>query len=160
MTTMAHLLRPVDDACPGDLGGPFMRHADAAPAGVTRAFVVAMEPDLTRAAQARRITSAHLRLWGLPSAVRDNALLIVSELVTNAVVHGRGDVCLQVKGSHDRLFVEVVDESTTSARRRVAALEDDGGRGLFLVDALSEVWGVSEDGRTTWSVIDASAGRA
>ncbi|MEU1905400.1 ATP-binding protein [Streptomyces hygroscopicus] len=64
---------------------------------VKRAFEVAITPDSVRVAHIRRITSAYMRFWGVPTSPADDVVLAVSELVTNAVEHGRGDVDLRVR---------------------------------------------------------------
>lgn len=98
----------------------------------------------------RRITSAYLILWGLDELI-DNALLVVSELVTNAIDHGEGrPVRLKVTCSDTELRVEVTDGSPNSACRREPEQTDESGRGLLLVEECSREWGVSENGSITW----------
>ncbi|MEV6309962.1 ATP-binding protein [Streptomyces sp. NPDC051840] len=69
---------------------------------------------------------------GVPTDVVE---LLTSEIVTNAVIHGTGDVTVRVLGS---LWVEVSDASPVIPERRVAAEDDTGGRGLELMEALAE----------------------
>jgi serine/threonine-protein kinase RsbW len=115
-----------------------------------RGFEVDFLPAHHRAGQMRRIMRAQLRHWDLTS-LTDNATLAVSELVTNAVRHGKGKpVGLRVRCSGDELRIEVTDGSPTRARMRSADAADENGRGLFLVSAVSKEWGVSPDGTMTW----------
>ena len=115
-----------------------------------RGFEVHFLPAESRVRQMRRVTSAHLRLWDL-TALRDTAILVVSELVTNAVRHGQGKpVGLRVTNSAHELRVEVTDGSPTPARLREAGEVAESGRGLLLVSAVSKEWGVSPDGTMTW----------
>lgn len=101
---------------------------------------------------ARRFAVQQLDAWGVPydSPASDTAALIVAELATNAVTHGRVpgrdfglDLSLTADGT---LCIEVTD---TRADRRprvdpaVPAAEAESGRGLFLVDALATRWGVT-----------------
>jgi serine/threonine-protein kinase RsbW len=116
-----------------------------------RALDVAMCPARVRVSQARRITRAFMRLWGLPESLGDDVRVAVSELVTNAIEHGCGTVGLRMRHTDDELRVEVTDESSAPARLRDSDDEDVCGRGLFLVASLADAWGVSDNGRTTWA---------
>lgn len=113
-------------------------------------FEVDFLPTGFRVGQMRRITAAHLRLWGL-TALCDTAMLVVSELVTNAVRHGRGNpVGFRVISSDGELRIEVTDGNSAPARLRNAGEAAENGRGLVLIAALAKEWGVSPDGRMTW----------
>src|SRR5687768_6979405 len=71
--------------------------------------------------------------------------LVVSELVTNAVAHGQGEISLAVHVEGDRVLCEVVDEGGGFEREvRERGPDDVSGRGLHIVDALSSRWGVHE----------------
>jgi anti-sigma regulatory factor (Ser/Thr protein kinase) len=79
--------------------------------------------------------------------------LLVSELVTNSVVHaatGTDDwVELRFDADDQALRVEVCDESADwQPRRRTAGLDEPGGWGLFIVEQLSDRWGISQNGET------------
>jgi anti-sigma regulatory factor (Ser/Thr protein kinase) len=78
------------------------------------------------------------------------ATLLVSELVTNAVVYAGGTLELRAWFVGPVLHVEVADTSRVLPQRRQPA---DGGRGLHIVDALADSWGVNivdGHGKTTW----------
>ncbi len=101
-------------------------------------------------AQARELTRGRLEAWGLGELV-DTTELLVSELVTNALRHGRGDIRLRLL--LDRTLVcEVWDSDLVQPRRRRARDTDEGGRGLQLVSMLSESWGSRRTprGKTVW----------
>ena len=69
--------------------------------------------------------------------------LVVTELVTNAVGHGRGATSLSLRIRGDRLYGEVVDEGGGFERElRERGPDDLGGRGLLIVDALCSRWGI------------------
>ncbi|WP_326815656.1 ATP-binding protein [Streptomyces sp. NBC_01744] len=112
-----------------------------------------MESAGVHVAQARRTTATVLRQWSLPDALAEDARLVVSELVSNAITHGSGDVRLQLRQDNHELRIRVTDDSTAPARRRRAGASDLGGRGLHLVARLSLRWGVADSGRTTYAVI-------
>ncbi|MFF5567690.1 ATP-binding protein [Streptomyces sp. NPDC012623] len=124
----------------------------------SRAFEVAMTPDRVRVAQIRRIAVAHMRLWAVPTPMAEEARLVVSELVTNAIEHGRGAVLLRMRHTDDKLRIEVTDENPAHAQLQEADREDLCGRGLFLVASLADVWGVSGNGRTTWAAFSLARG--
>jgi len=117
----------------------------AAPEGSARAPVRAAEtslpPDRSSAPLGRRWLRRQCEAWGL-GALGDLAELLTSELVTNAIVHAQSPLLLRAEVVAGRLRVAVSDEDVrppTLADRGVEAL---GGRGLALIDALADAWGV------------------
>ncbi|MFJ2400404.1 ATP-binding protein [Streptomyces xanthochromogenes] len=115
-----------------------------------RAFEVAFPPDTVRVAHMRRITRAFLRHQHIDEAVAEDAVLAVSELVSNGVQHGCGELGLRVRCLGHGVRVEVRDSNPAPAALRVASPDAESGRGLFLVSALAHDWGVSDNGLTTW----------
>jgi anti-sigma regulatory factor (Ser/Thr protein kinase) len=105
--------------------------------------------------QARRFAAALFARWRLKREVGDAAHLVVNELVTNALLYGRSPVELVLRRTATMLYVEVFDASGHLPRRRLASTEDEGGRGLHLVAALSQRWGVrpAGDGKAVWAAI-------
>lgn len=108
--------------------------------------------------EARRCVVARLREWGAHEDVCRDAELVISELFTNAVLHTDSveiDYGLRVTGMH--LRVQVADEGCRSKEQRLrsAESEEENGRGLLLVKALSETWGVRAceegQGSVTWA---------
>ncbi|MFI6284718.1 SpoIIE family protein phosphatase [Streptomyces sp. NPDC051018] len=90
---------------------------------------------------ARRFTARTLRSWGAAEEM-DVALLIVSELVTNAIAHTRGQVRLDLTLFQDRLRIAVNDSSPRSPARPAGLdLDATGGRGLLIVEALATAYG-------------------
>lgn len=105
-------------------------------------------------AQARRILE-ELSAGTLDAGELVRAKLLVTELVNNAVLHGRGAITFRADLNQDRLLVEVIDEG--SGFERVVREHDDerfGGRGLNLVDAESSRWGVHEGTTHVWFEIE------
>lgn len=111
-------------------------------------------------AEARRLTVEILKRLRIGEEARENAELIVSELVTNAVVHGATGrdphVLLVVMRSGSKLKVKVYDTSSNLGPRTAPASDAESGRGLVIVDALSDRWGAtaSEYGKCLWAELD------
>ena len=82
----------------------------------------------------------------------DTVALLVSEVATNALVHGAGEVRVRVLPQPPGVRIEVADGSGTLPHRRTATAVDEGGRGIALVEALSTAWGSesTDDGKTVW----------
>lgn len=100
--------------------------------------------------KAREYARGRLLSWGLEPLV-DTTELLVSELVTNALRYGEGDIRLRLL--LDRTLVcEVWDSGLVQPRRRRARDTDEGGRGLQLVGLLSAAWGSRRTprGKTVW----------
>ncbi|WP_367324892.1 SpoIIE family protein phosphatase [Streptomyces sp. HUAS ZL42] len=104
---------------------------------------------------ARRFTARTLRRWKVDE-VADTALLVVSELVTNALVHTQGPVSVDLMLRGDRIRVCVSDASPRApAKPVITDWEATGGRGLLLVEAMSESFGSVPvaGGKQVWSEI-------
>ncbi|QEV42593.1 PAS sensor protein [Streptomyces nodosus] len=104
---------------------------------------------------ARRFTLRALRVWGV-SEERDTILLVVSELVTNALVHTDGQVRLDLALFHQRLRIAVADASPrTPVKPTSIGWEATGGRGILLVEAVSATWGALPvgGGKQVWADI-------
>lgn len=87
-------------------------------------------------------------------ATLDDVLLVVSELVTNAVRHGRGDVDLRIEVDGGRVTGHVSDEGEGFTRRVHTAPADDGGhRGLLIVEQLADDWGIQGESAHVWFAI-------
>ncbi|MDT3397393.1 SpoIIE family protein phosphatase [Streptomyces sp. B1866] len=100
--------------------------------------------------RARELTRTQLESWDL-AALADTTELLVSELVTNALRYGEGEIRLRLL--LDRTLVcEVWDGGLVQPRRRRARDTDEGGRGLQLVGLLSAGWGSRRTprGKTVW----------
>ncbi|MER7106357.1 ATP-binding protein [Streptomyces sp. NPDC000229] len=105
----------------------------------------------------RNVIRTHLRLWGLSKQV-DAAQLCVSELVANVITHvGAGTpTTLAVSMSGTHLRIEVHDPDTRALPTLIQAGPDaECGRGMGLVDAVADRWGVQlrADRKVTWCEI-------
>lgn len=122
------------------------------------------ERDARRVGMARRLTAARLRYCGLEALV-DDAKLIVSELVTNAIQHGGGvQVTFTMTVRDGFLHLAVHDGTPCRPVVRSAPEDAECGRGLFLVDWLASAhggtWGTSDDGTTTWCCLAVPGGQS
>ena len=101
----------------------------------------------------RRISTAKLRICGL-AVLMDDAKLLVSELVTNALRYGEGEeIEFRLIITLHELLIAVNDGSAHRPELKVVGDSSETGRGLFLVAALADDWGVSPDGTTTWCTL-------
>ena len=107
------------------------------------------------AGRARRFVAAALAEAGR-AEVAEVAVLLVSELVSNAVLHAGTELELVVRILPDRLAVEVHDQGGGRAVRRRYSTLSGTGRGLMLVEELARDWGtvVTEAGKFVWFELD------
>jgi anti-sigma regulatory factor (Ser/Thr protein kinase) len=117
-------------------------------------LVLTLKPDSSAPGLARAATKRYLA--GHISAARLGELsLVISELVTNASVHGGGEIILRLQLDGQTVRGEVIDQGAGFEHEiRERGPEDVSGRGLFLVDALSNRWGVHEGTTHVWFEIE------
>ena len=110
----------------------------------------------TAPAAARRYVRETLE--GLPRDVVDAVTLMVSELATNCVRHANTDFTLSIEQTGGQVRVDIADTGTGRVTRRDPEPADVSGRGLSIVDQLSDTWGVTEcvdgEGKCVWFVLD------
>jgi anti-sigma regulatory factor (Ser/Thr protein kinase) len=119
-------------------------------------------PQPTSPAEARRFVGEVLRDHGVETGeVVEAALLLTSELVTNAVLHAEGTINVDVDLDLTAVRVEVGDAShERPTPRDVDDPEATTGRGLHLVEAMARAWGVDrqpDDGKVVWFELDVPA---
>ena len=147
-------------------------------ASVTEAVVAAVGPDWPGADRmhahlaphplaptaARQLVEAACRAWRLPT-VLDNALVVTSELVSNAVEHAGTELDVTLTRRPDRLRLSVRDRASdpplVMAPADVAGIAQRG-RGLAVVEALTRAWGYepAEDGKSVWALVGATGSGA
>lgn len=158
-TALSHADRPLEDACDQVLSAMDTSHGEddiallmARVHGLPKDAVGdwSLAPEARSVSRARELARDQLTDWGLQELV-DTTELLVSELVTNALRHGHGEIRLRLL--LDRTLVcEVWDADLAQPRRRRARDTDEGGRGLQLVGLLSQGWGSRRTprGKTVW----------
>ncbi|MGW1974973.1 SpoIIE family protein phosphatase [Streptomyces sp. NPDC001889] len=163
----ADLSRSLEDVCDHVLNTLNTRHGEddiallmarvqGLPAEAVGDWVLPREP--RSVGRARELSRALLASWDL-EALTDTVELLVSELVTNALRYGEGEIRLRLL--RDRTLVcEVWDAGLVQPRRRRARDTDEGGRGLQLVGLLSAAWGSRRTpiGKTVWFELALPAG--
>jgi anti-sigma regulatory factor (Ser/Thr protein kinase) len=129
--------------------------------------VCALGPVSTSSRTAREFATKTLRSWGLPDLV-DDAAVIISELVTNAVRHGlppyaaaSGDMPIKLTLVRQGSFVVLIvcDPSDQDPKMRSADDVCENGRGLHVIEALSRVWGwtpLPGTGKAVWAALSTS----
>ncbi|WP_244942789.1 ATP-binding SpoIIE family protein phosphatase, partial [Streptomyces inhibens] len=158
-TALSGADRPLEDACDHVLSALDTSHGEddiallmARVHGLPKDAVGDwnLAPEARSVARARELAREQLTDWGLQELV-DTTELLVSELVTNALRHGHGEIRLRLLLDRS-LVCEVWDADLAQPRRRRARDTDEGGRGLQLVGLLSEGWGSRRTprGKTVW----------
>jgi anti-sigma regulatory factor (Ser/Thr protein kinase) len=110
-----------------------------------------LEADVASSAVARRFMEETLQRWSCGDLL-DVVNLLVSELVTNAVVHGGSEADVSVVLTPTALRVEVADQDTSMPVPTEADDWATSGRGLALVELMSEAWGIDRrpNGKAIW----------
>lgn len=140
---------------PGPAGPDRLASGDPAPRR-SHTYVLPAAPESVGAA--RRSMRETLTAWHIDAEARDNALVVTSELVTNAVTHSASErIVCRLHATAGRIRIEVEDQNrgTGLPAPRQPGPDDQSGRGLLLVEALCDDWGVRgtphRDGRIVWA---------
>ena len=121
-----------------------------------RTQVIELDGDRDAPSRGRHAVTEVLDGWGCAPDTREDLLLVVSELVTNAVVHGSEPIRVTMVRAPDRVRVEVTDgaaEASPHGNPRPPA-DAETGRGLSVVTRLAVAWGwraSPESGKTVWA---------
>ncbi len=137
----------------------FARLPGAAVAGVSLLDVTIDGPQGLREVRAQGRLALE-NLGGLSAEVIDSVVLVLSELTSNAVRHGRPQCSVRLRRFGDRAVIEVADGGGRLPRRRQAVPEDEAGRGLDLVSRIAARHGVRMivEGKVVWAEIDLAPG--
>ena len=106
---------------------------------------------------ARSRITEQLHHWGVGESVHEDAALIVSELFTNALVHtDSSEITCQLQATAQTVYLAITDQGCGPSGPRVREPDAESGRGLILVSALAQLWGVNTEvgcGRTVWAIL-------
>jgi anti-sigma regulatory factor (Ser/Thr protein kinase) len=116
-----------------------------------------LPPDTSAPAVARAAARRHLADEVSPERLGE-LFLVITELVSNALVHGRGEVVFRLQLDEGVVRGEVIDQGGGFEHEiRARGVEDVSGRGLLLVEALTTRWGVHEGTTHLWFELAASS---
>jgi anti-sigma regulatory factor (Ser/Thr protein kinase) len=113
---------------------------------------------------ARNFVRTVLDETGAEEPLIDDAVLLASELATNAVIHAHSDFVVGVEAGVEWIWVGVVDHAVETAPRARRSSQSVGGRGLRIVDAVAPRWGTEpiEGSKIVWFALQrpSSKGRS
>jgi len=120
-----------------------------------RVLTLRLSPEPASATRARDVTRSHLAS-SCPDEVVESAALVVTELVSNVVVHALTDMLLVVDIAPGRVDLRVQDSSPQQPRLLTSSVDAVGGRGLAIVDELATAWGVDQQRgmKVVWAELD------
>jgi anti-sigma regulatory factor (Ser/Thr protein kinase) len=103
-------------------------------------------------AAVRQFVRGVLERWGVPDSSRDDAVLLASELASNASEHAPGGFTVGLRRAGTSMRIEVFDRGFVLPNIRRSAVDSEGGRGLMLVDRLASAWGTNPaaGGKVVW----------
>jgi len=111
-----------------------------------------LPPDPRSVGAARVFIQTHCAAAQLPNDTCDMAVLLTSEVVTNALLHGRSQVRLAVRIDQTGLTVQAGDDNSQHPQTTTTDLGALGGRGLSILASLATCWGVHDEpfGKIVW----------
>jgi anti-sigma regulatory factor (Ser/Thr protein kinase) len=127
------------------------------PPSLDQSLSIRLQPTESVVAEARALVTSYLEERRMPEALVLDAALATSELVTNALVHGRSPVELRMRIEGPEVLIEVRDRATYQPRKLRPDELDEHGRGLQIVAAIAVRWGTrpTEYGKAVWCVLSA-----
>ncbi len=131
------------------------RSAFVAGEGAARVLTLDLVGGAETVGTARHWARAAVLAWHGDEGHVETVTLITSELVSNAVLHSSPPVRLRLRAAPGAVYVEVFDQAPHEPRVRIADPDDEGGRGMLLVDALAHRWGSrsSRGGKVVWAEV-------
>ncbi|MGI5226345.1 ATP-binding protein [Actinoallomurus sp. CA-142502] len=115
-----------------------------------------LPPHPVASRQAHKVLEWALSEWCVQGPCADDAHIVLSELVTNAVMHSMDVFTLALDLRENQIVIEVWDCTDATPDVTLPDALAVNGRGMFLVDALSKEWGVrpaERGGKTVWATI-------
>jgi CheY-like chemotaxis protein/anti-sigma regulatory factor (Ser/Thr protein kinase) len=115
--------------------------------------------DLTSVGRAREFVAGAFDSWGV-TELTDDALIVVSELVTNAVTHARSSCEVRLAVDAAAVRIAVIDRGEGTPDPKPFSEDQPHGRGLHIVGALSTAWGVDDvpEGKMVWAEMSRAVG--
>jgi len=107
---------------------------------------VQLEAEVSSLREARRFVTTTLEEWCVDESRIDQAQLVATELVANAIVHASSAPVLSLATDGSALVLRVADRSRERPVARAPTADAAGGRGLLMVESLADRWGVEENG--------------
>lgn len=109
--------------------------------------------DVASVPQVRRLVTKVLRARGVSDQALSDAQVVAAELVANGLLHGRSPLSVSVSVDRSRVHLQVSDESADLPTVRTSSPDEPSGRGLHLISALSNGWGVERLplGKLVWA---------
>ncbi len=110
----------------------------------------------TACADGRSFVAEHLSRWQVPAQVSDEATLLTSELIANAVRHAPPPLCLEIAVDATKIRIEVHDSDPMPPVLTRPDFTSRGGRGVWLVDTIASRWGYRPEppGKVVWFEMD------
>jgi anti-sigma regulatory factor (Ser/Thr protein kinase) len=118
-----------------------------------------LERSLDQVPPARAFVRQTLSSWSMQHLL-DDALVVVTELVTNAITHAESDCVLRLSRTPSTLRIEVLDDGTGTPEPQPPTATEEHGRGLHLIAALTAAWGlelIPDDGKMVWAEFTVTA---
>jgi anti-sigma regulatory factor (Ser/Thr protein kinase) len=131
-------------------------HVNMRRAGVMTEETLRVPRGLTAPLLARSFVADLLHKWGCDQ-LENRVVLAVSEVITNAVLHAHSTTVLQVRYNGDTLEIRIRDEDDALPTPRQPTADDDSGRGLRVLAAIADRWGVEplhEGGKVVFASFD------
>jgi anti-sigma regulatory factor (Ser/Thr protein kinase) len=118
----------------------------------TRSVQQRIVPEASAVSETRDFVGRTLAGWAVPSPLSADIVLLTSELVANAVLHGRPPIELRLRRTANHVIVEVFDAAPFLPRKLRPSPDDERGRGLQLVAMLADRWGTrpTPNGKAVW----------
>jgi len=124
--------------------------------GFAREARVHLQSDVSCLGEGRRFVARTLREWAADATRIESVTLVANELVANAIVHAGSPPVLTLTQAGTDLVLRVSDDSCTAPVVRAPTNDEWSGRGLLLVESLSDRWGVDVEaaGKCVWVAFD------
>jgi anti-sigma regulatory factor (Ser/Thr protein kinase) len=124
--------------------------------GRVPASSLVLSQDLSEVRRARAFVRQHCALLGFDAEACEAAILLTSEAVTNAFIHGHSEARIRITTPAGRLHVEVADDNSRHPQRLDQDADALDGRGMAIVQQLAARWGVRDDpyGKTVWFEVE------